>query len=372
MDMMAQYVKELGDCPCNCSDDPCQRRCDLCRQQVSCKWVPAFYTECNENIESSTRMWNKYWDNVYNTIQWYINVTNPLIRKVHDTGWNNYLNNERIVYIKTAVLTAYSDWASEVIAIPVDPFAGQSVSCPPVEMAGITPPNPFSKKPKHIKVYEEKCDDVPYGVPGFTIISNCHYMKFAVEGKIGPVKAGLSYTTVTDKDYAENHGYTHSFGGSFGVSQKFANVAEVGVTASWEKNYNSDGDLVGATKSLEVAAGVNVGLTKWGGKASASVQFDKSGNISGYSTTTAVSGGAKLDLGNDLDITPTAEVSSTRNYDANGTYTGGASSAGVSVQGGEKAGLADLEHTYTGIGVTQVIQVVAGQNQASPVQVVVK
>ncbi len=373
-DKINLFMKEMGNCSvknnyCNglTGDalDACKARIEKCTNEAKCKWYPVLYGECNSDIEASARIWNKYWDNIAVTIQWYINVTNPLIRKVHDAGWNSYLNNARIADIKRTVLSAYSDWAVEVLAVPVDPFAGEEPPSCPVEIAGIEPPNPFSKKPKHIKQYEEKCDDFEYGFENLGMTSNCHYLKFHAGGSIGPAKLGLSYTTVTDKGYAENHGYTHAYGTSAELSQKVGSIVNVSGSLSTEKRYNDNGDLTGSTKTAEASASADLKAATVSGKVSQTCQYDGQGNLLGYSNNVSGSAGV-TGAGN-------AELSSSSSYDKYGNYTGG--NFQLTTTSSAIAAYEKFTGNASNAGViqaNQAIQVVAGQIQTSPITAQVK
>ncbi|HMC99610.1 MAG TPA: hypothetical protein VKH37_05640, partial [Ferruginibacter sp.] len=348
------------------------------------------YTECNADIESSTRIWNKYWDNIFNTIQWYLDVTNPLIKRVHDAGWNNYLNNARIAKIEIVVLTAYADWAGEVINIPIDPYANQAVPSCPIKTADASNPDPFSKKPKHIKQFEDpncKDEDYPIGILG-TITENCHFTKITIGPKIGPVQLGFTYGTnkdlltgeVKDPIYSQNNDFAKSFGATAGIAYKFDEVVELGGTVGGSVTYDQQGKSSGYTASAEGAGALDIGIAKLGAKASRTWQMDGDGNLTGYSNSITGSGqflnnagfeGSEMGTG----VTANGEYNITSNYDQFGNYVGGNRSATVSVQGGGTSNTAEANHevsgqnTFFAVQANQVIQVVAGKTQGSPITV---
>ena len=387
-DLINQFSKELGHCPCQCGD--CAA-CTACVNPIKCEWLPRLYTECNADIESSTRIWNKYWENIFNTIQWFLNVTNPLIKRVHDAGWNNYLNKARISKIQITVLTAYSDWAAEVINIPIDPYASEPTPSCPVKIAGISTPDPFSKKPKHIKQYEDpNCKDQDYaiGVLG-TITENCHFTRITIGPKIGPLQLGFTYSTnkdlltgeVKDPIYSQNNDFAQSFGATAGVAYKFEELVELGGTVGGSVTYDQQGNPSGYTASAEAAGALDVGIAKLGAKASRTFQMDGDGNLTGYSNS--ITGSAQFLNNAGIEgsgetatgVTGNGEYNITSNYDQFGNYVGGNTSGTVTLQSGATSNSAEANHevsgqnSFFGIQANQVIQVVAGKIQASPITV---
>ena len=395
-DKIMLYFKALGECAKDhdCSglvgdaSIRCEAALEKCENEAACKWYPILYGECNSDIEVSARIWNKYWDNIFNTIQWYINATNPLIRKVHDAGWNSYLNNERATYIRQAILSAYCRWAGEVMAIPEDPFANKPMPSCPVEVRGVNPPDPFSKKPKHIKEFADpNCKDMdfPIGILG-TITENCHYTKFTIGPKIGPIQLGFTYTTnkdvftgkVKDDIYSRNNDFDHGYGATAGIAYKFDDVVEVDASVGGTVNYNDKGQATGYTGSAEGGGVMDFGIAKLGGKASRTYQFDSEGNVTGYSNSVTASGS----IGGNASIEGSGNVAtggagnldynSTSNYDASGNYIGGSNAATVSMQqsgttnGGKSNNEVAGQNNIFGVQFNQVIQVVAGAKQTTP------
>lgn len=398
-DKIKLYFKALEKCgkEHNCapiSDPNAEARCEAalerCEKEAACKWYPVLYGECNSDIETSARIWNKYWNNIFNTIQWYIDATNPLIRKVHDAGWNSYLNNERTTYIRQTVLGAYCSWAAEVLAIPGDPLANKPTPSCPVEVRGVNPPDPFSKKPKHIKEFEDpNCKDMdfPIGILG-SITENCHFTKITIGPKIGPIQLGFTYTTnkdlftgkVKDDIYSKNNDFDHGYGATVGVAYKFDDVVEVDASGGGTVNYNAKGQATGYTASGEAGASADFGFAKLGGKANTTWQIDADGNFTGHSNS--LSGNASI--GGNMPTEENAsnqkssgvgvggDYTSTSNYDANGNYIGGNNTATVSVQqsgttngGGANKEVSGQTNVF-GVQVNQVIQVVAGAKQTGP------
>ena len=365
----------------------CNAAREECEKEAACKWYPALYGECNSDIETAARIWNKYWDNIFKTIQWYIDATNPLIRKVHDAGWNNYLNNERTTYIRQTVLGAYSSWAAEVLALPEDPYANKPIPSCPVKMAGIATPDPFSKKPKHIKEFADpNCKDMdfPIGIAG-SITENCHYTKFTIGPKIGPIQLGFTYTTnkdwttgkVKDNIYSKNNDFDHGYGATAGITYKFDDVVEVGASAGGTVNYNDKGQATGYTGSGEVGGALDFGIAKLGGKATSTWQMNADGNITGHSNSLSGSasiGGDAPTKKNDPNQNSSGfgaggDYTTTSNYDANGNYIGGKNSATVSLQQSGTTGNGNKkvasQNNVFGVQFNQVIQVVATK-QATP------
>ncbi|HVW63267.1 MAG TPA: hypothetical protein VHC48_24620, partial [Puia sp.] len=299
-DKVNQFMKDIESCgiqyKCEGMKDPALGRClqqrEKCINEAKCKWLPVLYGECNSDIESAARIWNDYWDNISKTIQWYINATNPLFKRVHDAGWNSYLNYERTIYIKRTVLTAYSDWASEVLIIPIDPFAGEDPPSCPVEIAGINPPDPFSKKPKHLKEFVDDRFCETWSSPLGIETDNCHYTKWKVPF------IGLTHTENTDQAYAQKQGYTSSWGFDGKVDIPLGEIAKVSIGSGKEWKYDEDGKLVGTsvTKTTGASIGAKGDLVSAGvgGKYTTVSNYDANGNPTGSSATYMANGSLGL------------------------------------------------------------------------------
>jgi len=273
-----------------------------CSNRVLCKWIPLMTTSCNSDIESMTRLWNPYWDHISETIQWYIDVTGPLISRVHDVGWNQYLNDVRIFYITQAVLQAYNRWATCVVAIPVPSLVGATMPTCIIDINGMDPPDPFSKKPKKIKQFQGPCYDHDWPIGPLSIEETCNTTKYT----LGYKNIGLFWETAKDPVYAQNN-FTNRIGANFKVDYSLG-VEDV---------------AIGKTK-LTYNAGIDV-------KAAASIWGDW--NTQGQFT----GGGSDVNAG----VTATGEIS------AGGPLkVGGSTGVGV-----------DASNTYV---------VVAGQLQTGP------
>lgn len=277
-DMQKAYLEELKGCPV---DDPAHT---ACVNRVNCEWIPKMTTTCNSDIESVTRIWNKYWGSIHSTIQWYIDVTGPLISRIHDVGWNGYVNQERIVDVRTAVLQSYNNWASAVMRIPVPILIGVPIPSCRIDINGMDPPDPFSQKPKKIHEFQGPCydHDYPMGVGG--IQETCHSTKYYIG--IGDNK--LFWETVKDPLYAQDNNYQNKVGGTVGVSKllgveeedkgsglKFAagiNVkAEGSIWGQWDANGQFTGAGSSVDASAEASAEISKGNIKVGGSQSVGV-----------------------------------------------------------------------------------------------------
>lgn len=202
-DMVKQYLNALAACN---DDGACERR-------VKCDWLPRLYGSKNNDLDVIARMWDDYYKKVFGAIQWYVDATGPLISHVHQQGWNQFLNARRQYRVRVAIIGAYSMWTMALGEILTDMCAVIKLptpDCPPIEMRGVSAPNPFSKKPKHIKEFEGKCYNMKFdcGIGG--IEENCHTTKFFIG--IGPAKLFLEH--VDDPIYAQNHEYANKVGGT--------------------------------------------------------------------------------------------------------------------------------------------------------------
>ncbi len=294
-DNLNGFLNDGKACPNPDPDNKCSNR-------VLCKWIPLMTTSCNSDIESMTRLWNPYWDHISETIQWYIDVTGPLISRVHDVGWNQYLNDVRIFYITQAVLQAYNRWATCVVAIPVPSLVGATMPTCIIDINGMDPPDPFSKKPKKIKQFQGPCYDHDWPIGPLSIEETCNTTKYT----LGYKNIGLFWETAKDPVYAQNN-FANRIGANFKVDYSLG-VEDV---------------AIGKTK-LTYNAGIDV-------KAAASIWGDW--NTQGQFT----GGGSDVNAG----VTATGEIS------AGGPLkVGGSTGVGV-----------DASNTYV---------VVAGQLQTGP------
>jgi tetratricopeptide (TPR) repeat protein len=382
-DMVQQYNQELKACGDNAG----------CVETVQCKWVPLFRKEGNNFLEIGAEQWKKMYDLVINDIQWFLRNDADFVGRVHDVKCNEYLNIDREMEVRIAILSAYDSWNS--VLSPLELYSTYAhlphAKCPAVQMGIISGPDPFSKRPKHIKEYIDPNDkDITFDMLLFSITENRHATKISIGPKIGPLEIGLSYTTnkdlstgeVKDQIYSQNNDFDHSYGASIGVSKKFVDITDVaeveaGVKGSLEVKFNDKEQVSGYSAGSEVSASAKLGFAKLGGKASRTAQFDGDFKLIGYSNNISSNGTVGMSEG----LAVNGELSHTSNYDANGAYTGGADAANVTLQNSYKQKLqksngngeaesqfneAEWQSNYFGIQANQVIEVVAGQKQITP------
>lgn len=219
-DLLDKYLKESGQCPQPDEDDKCHKR-------VSCKWVPIIYKSENSDLEGLSRMWNDYYGHVFAAVNWYLKATAPFISRVHQEGWNEYLNAYRKYKVKIAYYELYSAWV-EGLRYIAGIYSGsrpeELETCSEVHNA--TPadaPDPFSKKPKHIKEFEGPCFNIPSEYVIGTIVSTCHGDKF----QFGYKNLNLCYSHTTDQIAAQNQGYANDVNFTASVEKDFK-IAEIG------------------------------------------------------------------------------------------------------------------------------------------------
>lgn len=173
------------------------------------------------------------------TIQWYLDVTGPLISRVHDVGWNQYLNDVRIFYISQAVLQAYNRWATAVVAIPVPSLVGATMPTCTIDINGIDPPDPFSKKPKKIKQFQGPCYDHDWPIGPLDIEETCNTTKYT----LGTKNIGLFWETAKDPVYAQNN-FANRVGANFKVDYSLG-VEDVAIGKT-KLTYSADVDVKAA------------------------------------------------------------------------------------------------------------------------------
>jgi len=255
-----------------------------CANKVACHWIPIMTTSCNSDIESMTRIWNEYWNHTADAIQWYLNVTAPLISRVHDAGWNQYLNDARIYYITMAVLQAYNRWASAVLSIPIPPLVGAKLPDCTIDINGMDPPDPFSQKPKKIKQFQGPCYDHNYPIGPLSIEETCNTTKYT----IGYKNIGIFWETAKDPAFA-NTNFANRAGANFKVDYSLGvedvPIGKRGVTysagidtkaeASIWGDWNTKGQFTGGgtdvNGSVSATGEISAGPVKIGGSQSVGV-----------------------------------------------------------------------------------------------------
>jgi hypothetical protein len=209
-------------------------------------------------------MWDDYYHHVFSAVNWYLKATAPFISRVHQVGWNDYLNAYRKYKVKIAYIELYSAWVTGLESIEGLYSAG-----PPKEFTtcnqshNATPadaPDPFSKKPKHIKEYEGNCYNMSFDIQVGAIQSNCHGDKV----EFGNDHLNLCYSHTTDQIAAENQGYTNdvNFTASAEKEFKIAEIGgkDVGVTGGVKGNvdmkFDNDWNFTGGKSSVSATADV--------------------------------------------------------------------------------------------------------------------
>jgi tetratricopeptide (TPR) repeat protein len=222
-DMMTQYNNGLIKCAK--LDGPAG---DACVRQLQCTWIPKLYHSKQNDLDVISKAWDDYDSQVASAIQWYIDATGPFISRVHDEDWNRYLNLERELAVRGAILGAYGNWdyCLGAITSPIVYYIQMPApACAPTEVAGVKPPDPFSRKPKHLQEFEGPCYDITtnsFGL-GLSAEETCHATTISLEA--GPFK--VFYTHVDDPVYAQNNGYANNMGADINVSKE-VDIVKVG------------------------------------------------------------------------------------------------------------------------------------------------
>jgi hypothetical protein len=157
-------------------------------------------------------------------------------------------------------------------------------------MAGAAP-DPFSKRPKHIKEFEGPCYDQNYGF-GVGVEETCRSSKFYVG--VGPLKG--FYEHVNDPIAAQNNNYTNKAGVDISVSKDIEIVnsgdkslvsASAEVEGKVEAQFNDNWQFTGGSSSI--GASVDIGGQSLGGiEASRTVEVvDGQVNVNPLQVTTS-------------------------------------------------------------------------------------
>lgn len=288
MDMNQQYDNGLLACGKLPDGEPK----DACVRELNCKWIPKMYKSKNNDLDVVAKLWDDYYTHTAKAIQWYIDASAPFVSRVHDKGWNEYLNMKRELAVRKTVISAYGRWGEGIgdILSPICVIIqAQAPACAPVEIAGVAP-DPFSKKPKYIKEFEGPCFDIPINSLGIGLTAdiNCHSTTIGLEA--GPLKA--FYTHVDDPVYAQNHEYTNEVGTTVSASKEVDIVKLEGKDA--EKSIVSAS--AGVEGSVDLKFDNNWNFTSGSSKiaASAEVAGIDIGGISATRTVEMVAGQLKV------------------------------------------------------------------------------
>lgn len=235
----------------------CGGQDDACAQRVECKWIPVMYKSENNDLDIVARDWEDYYDNTTKVIQWYLDASAPFISRVHDVGWNNYLNDERELNVRTAIIAAYNWWITGLkdIGNPniLSVISKPAPTCPPPPGPQLNSPDPFSKKPKRIKEFEGKCYSTGMSLVIVGFKCDCHQDMFYVGTPPGelnplPISLGAFYSETTDQIAAQNQGYSNQVGGSLEVGPSIG-VMSAGVYGSGDLRFDNNWQLTGGNTS---------------------------------------------------------------------------------------------------------------------------
>ncbi len=269
-------------------------------QTCLCMVFNQAYTEGNNFLTNGATMWEKMFDKVADDIKWYLKNDGAFVTRVHDPTCNESMNITREIKVRAALLATYSRWFDIMGTLNgYSLLSKMKVPCPAVHIAGVFGPDPFAKRPKHIKEFVDKnCKDQIHTIGPGSITENCAYTTYTLGGKWGPVQIGISYTSnkdaftgeVKDPIASENNNFDHGYGASVGVGGKIGEVIEVGAAASGSVNFDKDGNATKYTGGLEGSAGVDGSVAKLGGKASVTWQWNSDMSLTGYTTSNSVGG----------------------------------------------------------------------------------
>ncbi len=289
VDLCKRYYAALAACSGNAA----------CFQRVNCEWLPRLHGSKNADLEAITRIWSKYSDNIRSAIQWYADATTPYISRVHDVGWNEYLNMRREFAVRGAILESYDEWGSALMMINTG-VCGIIQQPMPVCQAKLRildggGPDPFAKKPKHLKTfagpcytepvsrdivfafYENNCQHTIYGIgtPAFRAFHEEIYSKkfkednkprrgfiigtsksFGIDEKAGDNITGQA-TAKADLELEAQAKFYHEFN-SEGVMTETGTEINVSAKGTIEVSVNAGPVSVKAGQSLGIEAGMNV------------------------------------------------------------------------------------------------------------------
>lgn len=326
-DLLMEYMKKLGDCEAvyeqttkGCKDNTaCLEKAEAdrkkCVDAVKCEYIPRIRGVKNNDIGVVGAAWSDFFDQVMNTINWYIKVSSPLISRIHDPQWNEHANMLRETDIRIAVLDAYDKWTDALHPVAANGALIQIALEDPPECKIPMPtmgdgPDPFSKKHDKLKTFAGPCYTVPIS---FDLIvaqyeDNCDHTKYTIAG--GPLKGYLEQIHhnkfVEDKDDWKVGGSVKLSAGP-SIKEQFGNLelstgAKAGVEVESSSTFNSNFQRISKSGSIDIS--VEAGAEAAG----KGLAGDLSKGVS---------------LGGDLKVEYTTGLSgTTTTVSADGTFTG--------------------------------------------------
>ena len=268
----------------------CTGKDRICEELVRCEWTQKARSMIGSQFTGASASFTKHFVELKDQINWYIDASSPIIKRMHKPDWNHYLNATRRDDVNQAVLNMYDTWV--VI---------QTAVCPPEELqlmitpatcitqlrtmdgAGGKGPQPTKTKLKKFETPPAPCDKMFNTDQNYTyanIHRDCDGTRVAVypivkhfggSGSVGPLKGSLEATAklgfvmqTINKTGQTRVGTTANVSAeaSFGVGVKDGDEltrsnasAGAGVSAHANANYDStiiignDGSIMGRAKS---------------------------------------------------------------------------------------------------------------------------
>ena len=228
----------------------------------------------NGEIESAGKIWQKYFDKIVESCNWFINASSPFIKRVHLPSLNEWMNSEREWCVRRAYLNMYERWLEALIRIHDNAHLHTPYTCV-TEVRSMKGPDPYMGKLKPLKTFAGPCykdNDPPMTLFLVTYEDNCQRTKVSIgtkflsEGTTIPVpEFNLSF----EKDYSPKFKEDDQFKLTAGVAvskkigilnEKEGNVSgklegEVSATVEDYWKFDSNGNLIakGADASFEAS-----------------------------------------------------------------------------------------------------------------------
>jgi hypothetical protein len=299
-----EYGRELGSVRCPPGSGSC---CPACTA-MKCKWKPIFIGQLKSDLGGISSLWTKYFKEMQQQIAWYVNASNPFIRRMVRPDWNELMNVTREYDVRHTILVFYLKWLEMQSIIgtkqPIDAMFGDLTCTTELRTMGDQGPDIKTTKIKKLKTFPDYCDrkdpenSASFSFGPINYQSDCDHTKLAFNiihlesgGKIGHsekfdgIKAGASaglsanadlgmvFEHVRSKKFKEDDYYDLGTSISLGIEASakagldgekgwVSSSSSAGLKASasvysetgWR--FSPDGDLMGRYQDLDINAGV--------------------------------------------------------------------------------------------------------------------
>lgn len=191
------YTREISAVRCPPGSGDC---CPACNA-VKCKWKVKLTANLQSDLGGISSLWTNYFQRLQQQIAWYVNASNPFIRRMIRSDWNELMNATREYDVRHTILMFYLRWLEMQSLIGtkqlIDAMFGNVVCTIQPRTMGDDGPDIKTTKLRKLKTFPDYCDrkdpensqSFSYGIVNYE--SNCDHTRLAVNvlhlGKSGKI-----------------------------------------------------------------------------------------------------------------------------------------------------------------------------------------